>query len=111
MGRLGNTIATEGTRDINQRKTSNALYDHMMKNEGHKINWEKVCFLDKEKNWKGRKIKEAIYINAIVPTTLMDKEKLMNLEKGFELDSIWKELNTPIRDQIKHVIKQTTMLK
>ena len=47
-------------RDINQRKTSNALYDHMMKNEGHKINWEKVCFLDKEKNWKGRKIKEAI---------------------------------------------------
>ena len=60
--------------DINQRKTSNALYDHKMKNEGHKINWEKVCFLDKEKNWKGRKIKEAIYINAIVPTTLMDNE-------------------------------------
>ena len=61
----------------------------MMKNEGHKINWEKVCFLGKEKNWKGRKIKEAIYINAIVPTTLMDKE-LMNLEKGFELDPIWR---------------------
>ena len=47
-------------------------------NEGHKINWGKVCFLDKEKNWK---IKGAIYINAIVPTNLMDKGKLMNLEK------------------------------
>ena len=61
--------------------------------------------LDKEKNWKGRKIKEAIYINAIVPTTMMDKEKLMNLEKGVELDPVWKELNPQIRDQIKYVIK------
>jgi len=98
-------------RDINQKKTSNALYDHVMKNEGHKINWENICFLDKEKNWKGRKIKEAIYINAIVPTTMMDKEKLMNLEKGFELDPIWKELNQPIRDQIKYVIKQPSVLR
>ena len=98
-------------RDINQKKTSNALYDHVTKNEGHKINWENICFLDKEKNWKGRKIKEAIYINAIVPTSMMDKEKLMNLEKGFELDPIWKELNPPIRDQIKHMINQPSVLR
>ena len=82
-----------------------------MKNEGHKINWEKICFLDKEKNWKGRKIKEAIYINAIVPTTMMDKEKLMNLEKGVELDPVWKELNPQIRDQIKYVIKKPSVLR
>ena len=60
--------------------------------------------MDKEKNWKGRKIKEAIYINAIVPTNLMNKEKLMNLEKGYELDPIWNELNPSVRDQIKHMI-------
>ena len=90
-------------RDVKQKKSSNALYDHVKNNEGHKINWGKICFLDKEKNWKGRKIKEAIYINAIVPTNLMDKEKLMNLEKGYELDPIWNELNPSIRDQIKHM--------
>ena len=53
-----------------------------------------------KKNWKGRKIKEAIYINAIVPTNLMNKEKLMNLEKGYELDPIWNELSPSVRDQI-----------
>ena len=55
----------------------------MKNNQGHEKNWGKICFLDKEKNWKGRKIKEAIYIIAIVPTIVMDKEKLMNSEKGF----------------------------
>ena len=49
-------------RDIRQKKLSNGFYDHLERNEGHVINWEKVRFLDKEKNWKGRKIKEAIYI-------------------------------------------------
>ena len=33
----------------------------------------------------------------------MDKEKLMNLGKGYELDPIWNELNPSIRDQIKHI--------
>ena len=56
------------------------------------INWEKVCFLD-EKNWKGRKIKKAIYINAVVAISLMNGGKLMNLEKGHELDPIWSEFN------------------
>ena len=94
---------------MKQKKSSNALYDHIKNNEGHKINWGKICFLDKEKNWKGRKIKEAIYINAIVPTNLMDKEKLMNLEKGYELDPIWNELNPSIRDQIKHMFGHGTL--
>ena len=42
--------------DIRQKKLPNGFYDHLERNEGHVINWEKVCFLDKEKNWKGRKI-------------------------------------------------------
>jgi hypothetical protein len=37
-------------------------------NEGHQIDWGEVWFLDNEKSWRGRKIKEAIYINAVVPT-------------------------------------------
>ena len=58
----------------------------------------KVCFLDNEKNWRGRKIKEAIYINAVVPTNSADTRKLVNLEKGYDLDTIWSEFNPDIRD-------------
>ena len=54
-------------------------------------------FLEKEKNWKGIKIKEAIHINEVVPTSLMNDRKLMNLEKGLELDPIWSEFNPVIR--------------
>ena len=50
-------------------------------------------FLGKEKYWKGRKIKEAIYFNAVVPTSLMNEGKLTNLEKGYELDPIRSEFN------------------
>ena len=53
-----------------------------------------TCFCSyehKENNWKGRKIKEAIYINALNPSSKM------NLEKGFELDPIWSEFNAEFR--------------
>ena len=49
----------------------------------------------------GRKIKEAIHINAVVPTNLADGRKLMNLEKGYNLDTIWSEFNPDIRDHLK----------
>ena len=57
-------------------------------------------YLDKEKNWKGRKIKEAIYINALNLTSTAKQENVMNLEKGYELDSIWGEFNPIIRSLI-----------
>ena len=42
-------------------------------------------FLDKEDHWKGRKLKEALYINALNPSTTTNASKIMNLEKGFKL--------------------------
>ena len=57
--------------------------------------------MDKENNWKGRKIKEAIYINALNPSNKMDPKKVMNLEKGFELDPIWSEFNAEFRDLMR----------
>ena len=56
-----------------------------------------------------RKIKEAIYINAVVPTSLMNGEKLMNLEKGHELDPIWSEFNPVIRVLIQDKLKKTAI--
>ena len=96
-------------RDVTHKKSSNGIYDHVKNNEGHQIDWGKVCFLDNEKNWRGRKIKEAIYINAVVPTNLVDGRKLMNLEKGYDLDKIWSEFNPDIRDRLKTTFKKAAL--
>ena len=45
-------------------------------------------YLDREKNWRRRKIKEAIYINAINPTESMVHQEILNLEKGYDFDPI-----------------------
>ena len=71
----------------------NGFYCHIRENKGHKIDWDKALFLDYEKNWKRRKINQAIYINAINPTNTMNKKGILNLEKGYELDAVWSELN------------------
>ena len=57
----------------------------------------------------GRKIKEASYINAVVPTNLADGRKLMNLEKGYDLDTIWSEFNPVIRDLLKFSFKKAAL--
>ena len=41
----------------------------------------------------GREIKEVFYINDINPTKDMDKEAIMNLEKGYDLNLMWSEFN------------------
>ena len=87
----------------------NGIYDYVKNNEGHQIDWGKVAFLDNEKNWRGRKIKEAIYINAVVPTNLADGRKLMNLEKGYDLDKICSEFNPDIRDRLKIIFKKAAL--
>ena len=84
-------------RDIRNRQASNGFYAHIKKNEGHTIDWDRAVFLDKEKHWRGRKIKEAIFINEQNPTKEVNLEKVMNLEKGFALDPIWGDFNAEIR--------------
>ena len=63
-------------------------------------------FLDKEDNWKGRKIKEVLYINARNPSVTMDPSRVMNLEKGFKLDAIWSEFNSVFRTSIKEKVEK-----
>jgi len=76
---------------------TNGFYSHMKKNKGHQIEWGKCVFLDKEKNWRRRKIKEAIYINAINPTESMVHQDILNLEKGYDFDPIWGGFNQEFR--------------
>ena len=53
----------------------------MKKNAGHELEWGKCVYLDREKNWRRRKIKESININAINPTESMVHQEIFNLEK------------------------------
>ena len=60
-------------------------------------------------NWKGRIIKEALCIDAVIPTSLIKQRKLMNLEKGHDLDKIWSEFNPDIRDRLKTSFKKAAL--
>ena len=92
-------------RDIKNKKVTNGFYSHMKKNGGHQIEWGKCVFLDKEKNWRRRKIKEAIYINAINPTESMVHQDILNLEKGYDFDPIWGGFNQDFRGIIEKRIQ------
>ena len=93
-------------RDVRNKKSTSGIYDHLRNNEGHSVNWAKLKYLDKENNWKGRKIKEAIYINALNPSSKMDPKKVMNREKSFELDPIWSEFNAEFRGLMRKKLEK-----
>ena len=90
--------------DVRNKKTTNGISEHLKRNQDHKINWEKIIFLDKEDHWKRRKLKEALYINALNPCTTTNPSKIMNLEKGFEFDAIWNEFNSIFRSYIREKV-------
>ena len=78
--------------DIKNGKETNAIFMHLQQHNSHSIKWQEVSYLEREEDWKKRKIKEALYINAMIP------KELMNLEKGFEINQCWNEFNPQIRN-------------
>ena len=54
-----------------------------------------MVYLENEEDWKKRKIKEALIINA------MDPKQIMNLEKGMEINQCWNEFNPNIRNIVQ----------
>ena len=84
-------------RDRRNRKVSNGLYAHIRRNQGHTMEWKDAIFIDRERHWKGRKIKEALYINAQNPRKTVDKDGMLNLEKGMDMDPIWGGFNDEFR--------------
>jgi len=72
-----------------------------MRKSKHKINWSNKTFLEIEKDWGRRRIKEALYINSINPSYEIDPTKLMNPEKGTEIAACWKEFHPEIRSILK----------
>ena len=77
--------------------------DHLL----HTVEWRDAVFIDKEKHWKGRKIKEALYINGQNPKKTVDKSRILNLEKGLDLDPIWGDFNDEFRRIISKRVQRT----
>lgn len=71
---------------------------HLKKNIRHEIDWEACDFLDRESKYYGRKIKEALYINAFDPND--DLEELMNIEKGANVNQCWREFNEQVKGTV-----------
>ena len=67
---------------------------HLQQHNSHSIKWQEVSYLEREEDCKKRKIKEALYINAMNPKELMNLE----FEKGFEINQCRNELNPQIRN-------------
>ena len=77
--------------DVKNGRETNAIFMHLQEHKDHYIQWQEVSYLKHEEDWKKRKIKEALFINA------MDSKEIMNLEKGFEINPCWNEFNPHIR--------------
>ena len=105
-------IEAAKTRGMSKnKKPLNRLYAHLKENKGHKINWDGFVYLDSEKNWKRRKIKKAIYINAVNPTEAMGSNNILNLEKGYDLNAIWSGLHEDYRSLRKATLSAETLEK
>ena len=85
--------------DVRRMIKTNGIYEHLRQNPGHTINWDDQKVLLRENNWKLRKLKESILIEAWNPTKKM--RSLMNLEKGLEIDSCWRAVAAEIRGSTK----------
>ena len=72
---------------IKAKDVNNSFYDHPQKNPSHEIDWEKVSYLDKERNYAMRMIKESLYTRAF------DEGNLMNIP----INSVWNEFQCAIR--------------
>ena len=59
-------------------------------------------FVEREKHWRARKIKEAVLINAVNPTRDVRSGGIMNLEKGYEMDPIWSGFNEVFREMLNN---------
>ena len=51
-------------------------------------------YVEREKHWMARKVKEAILINAVNPTKKIEADGVLNLEKGYEVHPIWSGFNS-----------------
>ena len=99
-GRMLKDRINQHKSDVHDKKATNGLFQHTKLFKQHKIKWNEVCVIEKEIHWQSRRLKEALFINAIDPSGKNNK-KLMNLEKGWDMNPIWHAFNACIRKEVE----------
>ena len=72
---------------------------HHQFHKGHQIDWDSTHIIDQDKYYLQRKVKEALYINALNPG--QNVTSLMNLEKGENIDSCWDQFIPDVRSRVE----------
>ena len=72
----------ENRRAVENEDMKNANVVHSVK-ESHSIDWENARIIDREQNWKQRRIKESLYIRST---------DNYNLDSGLALSHVWDPL-------------------
>ena len=83
-------------RCCTKKDESNSFYCHLKENPQHEIDWDTFKVLDIEKHWKKRKLKEAVYINALTGGGSL----VLNIEKGYRIDSCWNSIWSIVRKHL-----------
>ena len=78
-------------RSIRNCDTNNGIYMHMLKHPDHVIAWDKVAFLDHDRNFYARRMKESLYVD------IFSKTGDMNLEDGMQKNQCWNAIMPILR--------------
>ena len=72
---------------------------HIAKHPDHAIAWEKTTFLDYDRNFYARRMKESLYID------IFSKTGTMNLEDGMYKNHCWNAIMPILRKEISENTK------
>ena len=70
------------------------IYVHISKHPDHKIAWEKTTFLDYDRNFYARRMKESLYID------IFSETGTMNLKAGMCKNYCWNVIMPILRKEI-----------
>jgi len=81
-------------RSMRNCDSNNGIYMHIAKHPDHAIAWEKTTFLDYDRNFYARRMKESLYID------IFSKTGTMNLEDGMYKNHCWNAIMPILRKEM-----------
>ena len=85
---------TQHKRSVKNCDSNNGIYMHILKHPDHVIAWDKATFLDYDRNFHARRMKESFYID------IFSKSGTMNLEDGMLKNQCWNAILPILRGEI-----------
>ena len=85
---------TQYKRSVKNCDSNNGIYMHISKHPDHVIAWDKATFLDYDRNFHAKRIKESFY------TDIFSKSGTMSLEDGMLKNQCWNAVLPILREEI-----------